>query len=94
MTISGKKPVKNNVEGERNMSGTKPVYVQLLAWISGMNTAFPEGGIFTVSQISAMLNEKHAEGYDVFATHYLGRAPEGNSYGVMYIFRLRRLRDA
>jgi len=56
----------------------------IVRFLSKTGMTDPNTGALSVEEVDAYVSEWLANGWKLFATHYLGTAPEG--YGVLYIF--------
>lgn len=59
---------------------------QLMRWLSKTDITDVSQGFDRVQDIDAQLSDYYAQGYRLFATHYLGQNPE--AFGVLYILTL------
>jgi len=83
--MSRPRKIQTNNLGELEMSDL-PVYKQLIAYVSKDNSF--GAGIVPLAEVSKLLNEQYALGYDVvdFKPIEIGTPP---SIGVMYLLKLR-----
>jgi hypothetical protein len=70
------------------MTNQKPYYRMFMTWVAGNNMANLEMGILALKDAVQILNTEYA-GYEVVSVTHMGRNPEHESQGFLYLLKLR-----